>query len=158
MPATRTGSAAALVLVTALAAVGLGPAATPAAAATIPVGSGSYSDTRPAGTSGPTTNTGAPVTPKVTPAAKDKPVPTNDWWSSLAFQRYGDNPHSTPMYGHPLTYQATAGGLRVGYPTRPGRRRRGPPVRVRPQARPHARPDRAQLHRTPRPTTGPTGT
>nr|WP_309226129.1 glycosyl hydrolase [Streptomyces lunaelactis] len=84
-----------------------------------PVGSGSYSDARPAGTSGPTTNTGAPVTPKVTPAAKDKPVPTNDWWSSLAFQRYGDNPYSTPMYGHPLTYQATAGGLEVGYPTSP---------------------------------------
>lgn len=119
MPATRTGSAAALILVTALAAIGLGPAATPAAAATIPVGSGSYSDTRPAGTSGPTTNTGAPVTPKVTSAAKDKPVPTNDWWSSLAFQRYGDNPYSTPMYGHPLTYQATAGGLEVGYPTTP---------------------------------------
>ncbi|MET7619327.1 glycosyl hydrolase [Streptomyces sp. NPDC005408] len=117
MPATRTRPAAALILVTALAAFGLGPAATPAAAATIPVGSGSYSDTRPAGTSGPTTNTGAPVTPKLTPAAKDKPVPTNDWWSSLAFQRYGDNPYSTPMYGHPLTYQATAGGLDIGYPT-----------------------------------------
>ncbi|WP_327327262.1 glycosyl hydrolase [Streptomyces sp. NBC_01210] len=119
MPATRTRPAAALVLVSALAAFGLGPAATPAAAATVPVGSGSYSDTRPAGTSGPTTNTGAPVTPKVTPATKDKPVPTNDWWTSLAFQRYGDNPYSTPMYGHPLTYQATAGGLEVGYPTTP---------------------------------------
>ncbi|MZE72046.1 glycosyl hydrolase [Streptomyces sp. SID5789] len=125
MPVSRSRSAsrsrpvAALMLVTALAAVGLGPAATPAAAAEVPVGSGSYSDTRPAGTSGPTTNTGAPVTPKVTPGAKGKPVPTNDWWSSLAFQRYGDNPYSTPMYGHPLTYQATAGGLEVGYPTTP---------------------------------------
>ncbi|MFJ6698037.1 glycosyl hydrolase [Streptomyces sp. NPDC091272] len=118
-PAPRSRPAAVLVLAAALAAVGLGPAASPAAAATVPVGSGSYSDTRPAGTSGPTTNTGAPVTPKVTPAAKGKPVPTNDWWSSLAFQRYGDNPYSTPMYGHPLTYQATAGGLEVGYPTSP---------------------------------------
>jgi endoglucanase Acf2 len=107
------------VLVAAMAAVSLGPAATPAAAANVPVGSGSYSDTRPAGTSGPTTDTGTPVTPKVTPAAKGKPVPTNDWWSSLAFQRYGGNPYSTPMYGHPLTYQATAGGLEVGYPTTP---------------------------------------
>ncbi|MFG2332579.1 glycosyl hydrolase [Streptomyces sp. NPDC048604] len=111
--------AAALALAAAMAAVGLGPAASPAAAAAVPVGAGSYSDTRPAGTSGPTTNTGAPVTPKVTPAAQGKPVPTNDWWSSLAFQRYGDNPYSTPMYGHPLTYQATAGGLDVGYPTTP---------------------------------------
>jgi endoglucanase Acf2 len=83
------------------------------------VGAGSYSDTRPSGTSGPTTNTGTPVKPKVTAAAQGKPVPTNDWWSSLAFQRYGDNPYSTPMYGHPLTYQAVAGGLEVGYPTTP---------------------------------------
>ncbi|MFD3516383.1 glycosyl hydrolase [Streptomyces sp. NPDC058657] len=118
-PSPHRRPAAALVLVASLAAFGLGPAATPAAAANVPIGSGSYSDTRPAGTSGPTTNTGAPVTPKVTPAAKGRPVPTNDWWSSLAFQRYGDNPYSTPMYGHPLTYQATAAGLDVGYPTTP---------------------------------------
>ncbi|WP_156724801.1 glycosyl hydrolase [Streptomyces apocyni] len=119
MRAPHTRPAAVLVLATAVAVVGLGPAAGPAVAATVPVGSGSYSDARPAGTSGPQTNTGAPVTPKVTDAAKDRPVPTNDWWSSLAFQRYGDNPYSTPMYGHPLTYQATSGGLDVGYPTSP---------------------------------------
>jgi endoglucanase Acf2 len=108
-----------LVLAAALAATGLGPAAAPAAAATIPVGAGSYSDIRPAGTTGPTNNTGQPVTPKVTANARNKPVPTNDWWSSLAFQRYGDNPYSTPMYGHPLTYQAVSGGLEIGYPTSP---------------------------------------
>ncbi|MFE3738705.1 glycosyl hydrolase [Streptomyces sp. NPDC059134] len=119
MSVSRARPAAALVLVSTLAAIGLGPAASPAVAANVPVGAGSYSDTRPAGTSGPTTNTGTPVTPKVTEAARDKPVPTNDWWSSLAFQRYGDNPYSTPMYGHPLTYQATSGGLEVGYPTTP---------------------------------------
>lgn len=118
-PTHRARPAAVLVLASALAVVGLGPGATPATAAPVPVGAGSYSDTRPAGTSGPTTNTGAPVTPKVTPAAQGKPVPTNDWWSSLAFQRYGDNPYSTPMYGHPLTYQAVSGGLEVGYPTSP---------------------------------------
>ncbi|MFE4175633.1 glycosyl hydrolase [Streptomyces sp. NPDC056909] len=119
MSVSRARPVSALVLVTALAAIGLGPAAGPAMAANVPVGAGSYSDTRPAGTAGPTTNTGTPVTPKVTEAARNKPVPTNDWWSSLAFQRYGDNPYSTPMYGHPLTYQATAGGLQVGYPTTP---------------------------------------
>ncbi|MFJ9031730.1 glycosyl hydrolase [Streptomyces sp. NPDC102274] len=119
MSVSRARAASALILATALAAVGLGPAASPALAANVPVGSGSYSDSRPAGTSGPTTNTGTPVTPKVTEAARDQPLPTNDWWSSLAFQRYGDNPYSTPMYGHPLTYQATAGGLEVGYPTTP---------------------------------------
>ncbi|MER7052714.1 glycosyl hydrolase [Streptomyces sp. NPDC000351] len=119
MPTPRSRPAAAVVLAAALAAVGLGPAASPASAATVPVGAGSYSDTRPPGTTGPTTNTGAPVTPKVTQAAQGRPVPTNDWWSSLAFQRYGDNPYSTPMYGHPLTYQAVSGGLEVGYPTSP---------------------------------------
>ncbi|MFF5447632.1 glycosyl hydrolase [Streptomyces sp. NPDC012888] len=119
MPVPHSGRAAPLVLAAVLAAVGLGPAAGPVAAATVPVGAGSHSDTRPAGTSGPTTNTGTPVTPKVTPAAAGKPVPTNDWWSSLAFQRYGDNPYSTPMYGHPLTYQAVPGGLEIGYPTAP---------------------------------------
>ncbi|GHG08747.1 glycosyl hydrolase [Streptomyces filamentosus] len=120
MSAPRSRPAASLVLTAALAAAGLVPAAAgPASAATVPVGAGGYSDTRPAGTSGPTTNTGTPVTPKVTAAAKDRPVPTNDWWSSLAFQRYGDNPYSTPMYGHPLTYQAVAGGLEIGYPTTP---------------------------------------
>ncbi|MGW9522568.1 glycosyl hydrolase [Streptomyces diastaticus] len=119
MPTRRSRPAAAMVLAAALAAVGLGPAATPAFAASVPVGAGSYSDTRPPGTTGPTTDTGTPVTPKVTRAAADKPVPTNDWWSSLAFQRYGDNPYSTPMYGHPLTYQAVSGGLEVGYPTSP---------------------------------------
>ncbi|MFC8866586.1 glycosyl hydrolase [Streptomyces sp. NPDC057148] len=119
MPTPRPRPAAAVLLAAVLAAVSLGPAATPAAAATVPVGAGSYSDTRPPGTTGPTNNTGGPVTPKVTQAAKDKPVPTNDWWSSLAFQRYGDNPYSTPMYGHPLTYQAVSGGLEIGYPTSP---------------------------------------
>ncbi|MFF5503421.1 glycosyl hydrolase [Streptomyces roseolus] len=120
MSAPRSRPAASLVLTAALAAAGLVPvAAGSASAATVPVGAGGYSDTRPAGTSGPTTNTGTPVTPKVTAAAKDRPVPTNDWWSSLAFQRYGDNPYSTPMYGHPLTYQAVAGGLEIGYPTTP---------------------------------------
>ncbi|WP_284574071.1 glycosyl hydrolase [Streptomyces sp. 2P-4] len=123
MPVLLPRRAAPPLLAAALAAaglgIGLGPAAAPAAAATVPVGAGSYSDTRPAGTSGPTNNTGTPVAPKVTPAAQGRPVPTNDWWSSLAFQRYGDNPYSTPMYGHPLTYQAAAGGLDVGYPTTP---------------------------------------
>ncbi|WP_256107408.1 glycosyl hydrolase [Streptomyces sp. ODS05-4] len=126
MPSPRTTAAArsrpaAVLLSAALAASGLTvlAAAPPAAAAAIPVGAGSYSDTRPAGTSGPTTDTGAAVTPKLGPGAQGKPVPTNDWWSSLAFQRYGDNPWGTPMYGHPLTYQATSAGLDIGYPTSP---------------------------------------
>ncbi|MFE7816101.1 glycosyl hydrolase [Streptomyces sp. NPDC057433] len=88
-----------------------------ASAATIEVGKGSYSDERPAGSKGPTNSDGRPVEPKVTPAMADKPVPTNDWWSSLVFQRFAGNPWSENMYGHPLTYKAVSGGLEVGYPT-----------------------------------------
>ncbi|MFD8196593.1 glycosyl hydrolase [Streptomyces wuyuanensis] len=88
-----------------------------ALAATIEVGKGSYSDVRPAGRQGPVNNGGQPVKPKVTPAMADKPVPTNDWWSSLAFQRFAGNPWSENMYGHPLTYKSVSGGLEVGYPT-----------------------------------------
>ncbi|WP_443076437.1 glycosyl hydrolase [Streptomyces sp. TRM 70361] len=103
---------------TAAAGIGFGVVgAGSASAAAVPVGSGSYSDTRPSGAAGPENNAGAPVKPKVTPAAAGKPVPTNDWWSSLAFQRYPDNPYSVDMYGHPLTYKAVSGGLEVGYPT-----------------------------------------
>ncbi|WP_432741651.1 glycoside hydrolase [Streptomyces sp. JH002] len=88
-----------------------------AGAAEVPVGSGSYSDTRPAGAQGPTDNMGTPVLPQVTDTVAGEPVPTNKWWSSLVFKRYPDNPYSQPMYGHPLTYQAVAEGLQVGHPT-----------------------------------------
>jgi endoglucanase Acf2 len=90
-----------------------------AAGAEVPVGNGSYSDTRPAGAPGPQNNEGGPVTPKLTAAVADEPVPTNDWWSSLVYQRYAGNPYSEPMYGHPLTYKAVSGGLEIGYPTEP---------------------------------------
>ncbi|MEU4265486.1 glycosyl hydrolase [Streptomyces argenteolus] len=88
-----------------------------ASAATIEVGKGSYSDVRPAGRQGPSNNGGQAVKPKVTPSMADTPVPTNDWWSSLIFQRFSSNPWSENMYGHPLTYKAVSGGLEVGYPT-----------------------------------------
>ncbi|WP_327418207.1 glycosyl hydrolase [Streptomyces sp. NBC_01233] len=109
----------ALVLTAAVATTGL--AATVgsgvASAATIEVGKGSYSDVRPPGRQGPSDNGGQPVKPKVTSAMADKPVPTNDWWSSLIFQRFSGNPWSENLYGHPLTYKAVSGGLEVGYPT-----------------------------------------
>ncbi|GAB3974394.1 glycosyl hydrolase [Streptomyces sparsus] len=100
---------------TAVAGIGLLPLN--ASAAEVPVGLGSHSDTRPAGEAGPQNDQGGAVTPKVTAAAADEPVPTNDWWSSLVFQRYPGNPYSEAMYGHPLTYKAVSGGLEVGYPT-----------------------------------------
>ncbi|MFC4534511.1 glycosyl hydrolase [Sphaerisporangium dianthi] len=93
--------------------------ATPAGAATVSVGAGGYTTDLPAGASGPADSTGAPVSPKITSAVTAK-VPTNDWWSSLAFQRYAGNPYSENMYAHPLAFHAVAGGLEVSHPTSPG--------------------------------------
>jgi len=93
----------------------LGPAP---AAAQVRLGSGSYTTELPPGASGPSDVTGAPVTPKVT-ADFDQPVATNDWWSSLIFQRYPDNPYGENLYAHPLSFKARAGGLEVGYPDTP---------------------------------------
>ncbi|MFJ9523017.1 glycosyl hydrolase [Kitasatospora sp. NPDC101801] len=93
--------------------------ASPASAATVKVGLGGYADTRPAGTIGPSNSDGAPLTPKVTARMAGQAVPTNDWWSSLVFQRYAGNPYSENLYAHPFTFKAAAGGLEVGYPTNP---------------------------------------
>ena len=69
----------------------------------------------PPGARGPENNVGTPVAPKKTGNVRG-PIPTNDWWSSLVFQRYPDNPYSTTMHAHPLAMQAEAGGLGVSYP------------------------------------------
>ena len=39
------------------------------------------------------------------------PMPTNDWWSSLAWVKFSD-----AMFPHPLAVKAEPGGLRVAYP------------------------------------------
>ncbi len=69
----------------------------------------------PAGAKGPSDNLGNPVAPKKT-ANVSGPIPTNDWWSSLVFQRYPDNPYSENMHAHPLSMRAKAGGLGISYP------------------------------------------
>jgi endoglucanase Acf2 len=38
-------------------------------------------------------------------------MPTNDWWSSLAWMKYSER-----QYAHPLAVMAEAGGMRVFYP------------------------------------------
>lgn len=116
---------AALVLTGAItpALTGLGSpstAATTAAegAADVPVGAGSYTDTLPAGASGPSDLNGAPVSPKVTDAYEGA-APTNEWWSSLIFQRYPDSPHGENLFAHPASYHPHEGGLEMGYPENP---------------------------------------
>lgn len=123
-PRTRTAlgllaTASALVVGGAtLAVTGTGTGAAPASAdsaAEVPVGSGSYTTTRPAGASGPSDLNGAPVSPKVTDDHTG-PAPTNEWWSSLIFQRYPDNPHGENLFAHPLSFNPHSGGLDMGYP------------------------------------------
>ncbi|TDQ48244.1 glycosyl hydrolase [Actinorugispora endophytica] len=92
--------------------------APPASAEPVQVGAGSYTTTPPAGASGPGDLNGAPVSPKVT-ADFDKPVATNDWWSSLIFQRYPDNPYGENLYAHPLSFKARSDGLEIGHTATP---------------------------------------
>lgn len=68
------------------------------------VGAGSYLAGLPAGAKGPA------VAPFVTGDFKG-PIPTNDWCSSLYWERF-----SQAHYAHPLAMRAEAGGLRVFYP------------------------------------------
>ncbi|MGI5121673.1 glycosyl hydrolase [Marinactinospora thermotolerans] len=95
----------------------LTPAA-PAAADIITVGSGSYTTTRPAGSRGPSTESGTPAVPQVT-ADFDQPIVTNDWWSSLIFPRYDDARFGQNLFAHPLSYRASAGGLGIGHTPEP---------------------------------------
>lgn len=82
-------------------------------AQSVSVGSGSYSTTLPSGAVGPKNFSGANLLPKVSPAF-NKPVQTNDFWSSLIFPFYGDQ-FSNNLFAHPLNYKAKSNGLAAGY-------------------------------------------
>ncbi|ODN43776.1 glycosyl hydrolase [Piscirickettsia litoralis] len=47
------------------------------------------------------------------------PIPTHTWWSSLIWDFNGNQPHSQPMFAHPLAFQAEKQGLGIGYPDQP---------------------------------------
>ncbi|GIJ70534.1 glycosyl hydrolase [Virgisporangium ochraceum] len=115
-PSGRTlALAAAAVLAAALGAVAFG-GATPAA----PVGSGSYTETLPAGASLPVGCGDLATNPRqfMTANAPAGPVPTNDWWSSLVFKKF-DCSYSENLHAHPISYDTTAGGLGFSYNTTP---------------------------------------
>lgn len=75
-----------------------------AAADAIKVGAGSYLSELPPGAKHPD---GAP---RISAAVKKK-VPTNDWWSSLAW-----TDKEMPQFPHPLAVQPKPQGLRIAYP------------------------------------------
>jgi endoglucanase Acf2 len=61
---------------------------------------------------------GKPLKPKVTADFAGVPQ-TNDWWSSLIWQRDPKNPYSYNMFPHPLAMRAYAEGLAMNYPSEP---------------------------------------
>ncbi|MEY4798558.1 MAG: hypothetical protein RI978_859 [Verrucomicrobiota bacterium] len=75
-----------------------------AAGEVVPTGAGSYLRGLPEGAKGP------PVTPFVVEGLTG-PVPTNTWWSSLAWL-----PLSETMFPHPFSVKATKDGLALNYP------------------------------------------
>ena len=70
----------------------------------VAVGSGSYTTRAPE-------NTRQPPAEIYRSAGLKGPMPTNRWWSSLAWV-----PLSDAMFPHPLAVRAVAGGLQVAYP------------------------------------------
>jgi endoglucanase Acf2 len=84
------------------------------------LGPGSYSKELVPGEKPPSDDANQPAKPKITEDFAQIPA-TNDWWSSLIwkFQAKTGSPHSHEMFPHPLTLKANAGGVELGYPTRP---------------------------------------
>lgn len=72
--------------------------------ATVPAGAGSYTTTRPAPIEA------LPERIYRTDQVQG-PTPTNQWWSSLVWE-----PHSLPMFAHPLAMRCDKDGLVVAYP------------------------------------------
>ena len=54
-----------------------------------------------------------PVAAFVSDAAARQAAPTNQWYSSVLFERW-----SHPIHAHPMTYRAGEGGFELGLPTR----------------------------------------
>ena len=75
-----------------------------AADATVALGEGGYAVELPPGAKRPQAEI-------YKTADLSGPMPTNDWWSSLAWM-----PFSERQYPHPLAVQAESGGLRIYYP------------------------------------------
>lgn len=76
-----------------------------AAAEVVRAGAGSYLRGLPSGAKGP------PDRIFVTEDRVGRPVPSNDWWSSLAWE-----PFSDVMHAHPLALKAEPAGMRISYP------------------------------------------
>jgi len=74
-----------------------------------PVGSGSYTNSFP-GVDEASRNSYPSGTPQLSENALGKPVPTNDWWSSLI-----KNDHVSNLFNYPMALKTTKEGLVVSY-------------------------------------------
>ncbi len=79
------------------------------AAAQIAVGSGSYTDNHP-GADAAGRNGFPSGVPQLVGNAAGKPVPTNDWWSTLIKENHADN-----LFNYPMTMKTINPGLIVTY-------------------------------------------
>lgn len=84
------------------------------------VGAGSYTTTLPAGQQLPQGCGDISTNPRanLTANAPSGPLPTNDWWTSIAYKRT-DCAFGEPMFAHPAAYDTYPGGLGVSYSTSP---------------------------------------
>ncbi|MEN8248866.1 MAG: glycosyl hydrolase [Bacteroidota bacterium] len=74
-----------------------------------PIGAGSYTNTFP-GVDAAGRNTYPSSTPQLSGSAIGKPVPTNDWWSSLI-----KSDHVNNLFNYPMALKTTNEGLVVSY-------------------------------------------
>jgi len=103
IPARRTAARVAACCALLLGSAGVATAATP----DVTLGLGGYF-TKLKGGDGT-----LPVAEFVTGEAAGKAAPTNQWYSSVMFQRW-----SQPLHAHPMTYRATEQGFELGLPTK----------------------------------------
>jgi len=82
-------------------------------AATVPVGSGSYTTTFPGVDEGGR-NSYPAGSPQLSGNAVGRPVPTNDWWSKLLHENHAGN-----LYNYPLAMGTLSYGLDIGQVTSP---------------------------------------
>lgn len=59
--------------------------------------------------------TGTLAIPKVHSRLANKPVPTNDWWSTLVWTTANSSSHGWAFYGYPLSYRSRPEGLAMEY-------------------------------------------
>jgi hypothetical protein len=88
-------------------------------ASAVTVGSGSYADSTPAGGAVPQDCAGGVMDPRSRTTANFPAgaVPTNDWWTSLLWNKINCTDESANLMAHPLAFHSFTNGLGVSYPT-----------------------------------------